>query len=156
MRVGIPQALLYHYYMPLWRELFEALGCEVVFSGDTNKGIVNQGVRVSVPEICVPIKIFNGHIIELEKKEVEYIFVPRMVSVEDGLTFCPKFLGLPDMLRYTFPELKGKLISPDIRDSSADMADMDAWRSDPFLAQFPHWKFRDAIIHAQELSLIHI
>lgn len=150
MRIGIPQALLYYYYMPLWRGLFEALGCEVVFSGNTNKEIVNQGVKVSVPEICVPIKIFNGHVIELSKKNVDYIFVPRMVTVEDGLTFCPKFLGLPDMVRFTFPELAGKVISPDIRDSHDNLADLDAWRSDPFFAKFPHWQLRDAMLTAQE------
>ncbi len=150
MRVGIPQALLYYYYMPLWRGLFEALGHEVVFSSGTNKAIVDQGIKVSVPEICVPIKIFNGHMIDLEKKKVDRFFVPRMVSVEDGLTFCPKFLGLPDMVRFTFPELNGKVISPDIRDSHDDLANLDAWRSDPFFGELSYWRLRDAMALAQD------
>ncbi|MEG1500449.1 MAG: acyl-CoA dehydratase activase-related protein, partial [Clostridiales bacterium] len=64
------------------------------------------------PEICVPIKIYNGHVINLLNQNVDYIFAPRMVSIEKNKTFCPKFLGLPDMLRYTFAGEADKFISP--------------------------------------------
>lgn len=33
------------------------------------------------------------------------LFLPRYVSWQGGLIFCPKFLGLPDMVRYAFESL---------------------------------------------------
>lgn len=113
MKIGIPRALLYYYYFPLWQTFLQELGHEVIVSGQTNKAIVNQGAKTSVPEICVPIKIYNGHILELAEK-TDYIFTPRMISIESKTkkTFCPKFLGLPDMLRYTFPQWQDKFIAP--------------------------------------------
>jgi predicted nucleotide-binding protein (sugar kinase/HSP70/actin superfamily) len=129
MRIGIPRALLYYYYFPLWKTLFEELGHTVVVSDATTKEILDKGIKLSVPEICVPIKIFNGHVIDLIEKEVDYIFIPRMVSIEKGMTFCPKFLGLPDMVKFTFKELEGKMISPKINTSSEKAVDFNNYKS---------------------------
>lgn len=114
MKIGIPRALLYYYYFPLWKRFLEELGHEVVVSSPTNKTTVNEGAKISVPDICVPIKVLNGHVLELLEAEVDYIFTPRMVHIEAGKTFCPKFLGLPDMLRYTFPREEQRFICPQI------------------------------------------
>lgn len=130
MRIGIPRALLYYYYYPLWEKFLTALGHEVVVSPHTNKQIMNEGSKVSVPEICVPIKVFNGHVLELLETS-DYIFAPRMVSVEKNKTFCPKFLALPDMLRYTFPEQEERFICPYI-EGRAD------WSADPLQLQDSH------------------
>lgn len=112
MKIGIPRALLYFYYGPFWKSFFENLGCEVVVSKTTNKAIVNQGVKNSVPEICVPIKIQVGHFLSLAEK-VDFIFIPRMISIRKEQFFCPKFMGLPDMLKHSlkYPE---KVLSCDI------------------------------------------
>lgn len=99
-RVGIPRALSYYAYYPLWKTFFEQLGLEVVISQTTTKGILDSGVKEAVADACVPIKIFHGHILDI-KDRVDYLFVPRLVSVnnEAMVTFCPKFLGLPDMIK---------------------------------------------------------
>lgn len=123
MRVGIPRALLYYYYIPFWRTFFESLGIEVVASDATNKGILNQGVSESVSEICVPIKIFVGHVKSLLKKNVDYIFVPRMVSTYPGEYFCPKFMGLPDLLRHSVKGMEGKMLTVPISTNSDDISD---------------------------------
>ncbi len=99
VKVGIPRALLYYYYYPLWKEFLEALGCEVVVSDYTNKAIVNDGVKHSVDEACLPVKLAFGHIINLAAKGVDYIFLPRLVSVAKREYICPKFLGFPDMVK---------------------------------------------------------
>ncbi|QUH24555.1 acyl-CoA dehydratase activase-related protein [Serpentinicella alkaliphila] len=117
MKIGIPQSLLYAYYFPFWKTYFEELGHEVVVTPMTTKGIIDRGVKASVPEICVPIKIYLGHVITL-LEEVDYIFVPRFVSIRKGQFFCPKFMGLPDMVRYTFKGIEEKLISPMIKTNS--------------------------------------
>jgi predicted nucleotide-binding protein (sugar kinase/HSP70/actin superfamily) len=103
-RIGIPKALLYYYYFPLWNAFFKGLGLEVVVSSSTNKAIVDKGVKHCVDEACLPVKLFFGHVLDI-KDMVDYIFVPRIVSVEQKSYICPKFLGLPDMIRYNVPDL---------------------------------------------------
>jgi len=105
MKVGIPQGLFYHYYYPLWKTFFEDLGVEVVKSGRTNRRILEQGIQAAVDETCLPIKVYYGHVGELCRQKVDYIFVPRLVSVEPKSYICPKFMGIPDMLRASFKEL---------------------------------------------------
>lgn len=113
-RIGIPRALLYYYYYPLWRAFFTNLGMQVVVSPETNKGIMDAGVKATLSEVCLPVKIFFGHVIALADK-VDYLFVPRIIKVEPKAYICPKFMGLPDMLRARLPGL------PPLLDAAVDM-----------------------------------
>ena len=70
---------------------------------------MDDGVREAVTDACIPIKIYHGHVMDLVGK-VDYIFCPRLVSVRKygdfgTETFCPKFLGLPDMVRLCLEDL---------------------------------------------------
>ena len=96
--MGIPRALLYYYYYPLWNEFFTRLGCEVVLSPETNKAILDQGIRSTLSEVCLPVKVYFGHAAYLAGR-VDYLFVPRLSRVEAKAYICPKFMGIPDMLR---------------------------------------------------------
>lgn len=96
--VGIPRALLYYEYFPLWKTFFDTLGVKTLVSPPTNKRILETGLKNSVDEACLPIKLAMGHVIELVGK-VDYIFLPRMVSLAPREYICPKFLGFPDMVR---------------------------------------------------------
>ncbi|HEB12983.1 MAG TPA: hypothetical protein ENI11_04855 [Actinobacteria bacterium] len=112
MKIGYPQALLYYKYFPLWETFFSNLGAEVVLSGQTNKKILSLGALEAENELCLPVKVFYGHLLTLADK-VDAIFVPRIVSVEKNAFTCPKFMGLPDMARsveYAMPPI----ISPTI------------------------------------------
>ncbi|NLA26281.1 MAG: 2-hydroxyglutaryl-CoA dehydratase, partial [Firmicutes bacterium] len=104
MIVGIPQTLSFYSYYPLWKTFLEDLGAEVLLSRPTNREILEWGIRDTVTDACIPIKIFQGHVIDL-KDRVDYLFIPRMVSVDGRATFCPKFLGLPDMVRFSGTDL---------------------------------------------------
>lgn len=104
MIVGIPQTLSFYSYYPLWKNFLEGLGAKVVLSRPTNREIVEWGIRDTVTDACIPIKILHGHVIDL-KDRVDYLFIPRMVSVDGRATFCPKFLGLPDMVRFSGAKL---------------------------------------------------
>ncbi len=104
VKIGIPRALLYYYYYPMWKGFFRALGAEVIVSSKTTKAILDKGVRQCVDEACLPVKLFFGHVLDLKDK-VDYLFLPRMVSVERKAYICPKFLGLPDMVRWNIPDL---------------------------------------------------
>ena len=52
----------------------------------------------------LPIKIFHGHVADLINK-VDAIFVPRIISIAPREYICPKFLGLPDMIRNSISNL---------------------------------------------------
>jgi len=123
LKIGIPRALLYYYYHPLWKTFFEKLGFEVVTSGKTTKELIDKGIKASVPEICVPIKIFNGHVLELLEAGVDYIFIPRMMSTRKGGFYCPKFMGLPDLVRYSIPGAKDKILFPKVTSLTDDISD---------------------------------
>ncbi len=129
VKIGFPRALLYHYYSPLWKKLFEQLGFQVVISDTTHKHLVEKGIKVTVGEICVPIKIFNGHVIDLIEKDVDLIFVPRFMSVEKDFWFCPKFIGLPELVSYTVPGAKAKLLVVEIESKTEDICDFSNYKS---------------------------
>jgi len=97
--VGIPRALSYYTFYPMWREFFKVLGLKVIVSLPTNRKILDDGIRETVNDACIPIKVFHGHVLNLAGR-VDYIFIPRLVSADGKSTFCPKFLGLPDMVRH--------------------------------------------------------
>lgn len=102
--VGVPRTLSYYTYYPLWKTFLEHLGAKVVLSRPTNKEILEWGVWETVNDACIPIKLFHGHVIDL-KDQVDYLFIPRLESADGCATFCPKFLGLPEMVRYSGLEL---------------------------------------------------
>jgi predicted nucleotide-binding protein (sugar kinase/HSP70/actin superfamily) len=115
VKVGIPRGLMYYYYYPLWQEYFTNLGGEVLTSPKTNKAILDMGVKSALDETCLPVKVFYGHVAWLKDK-VDYIFIPRLISVEWKEYICPKFMGLPDMIRANISGL------PAVIDTTLDMS----------------------------------
>ncbi len=99
LRIGIPSALFYYVYYPMWKTFFEELDVQVVTSGNTTRQLLNSGVREALADACVPIKVFFGHVMTLID-QVDYLFIPRIVCLNKKTVYCPKFLGLPDMIRY--------------------------------------------------------
>ena len=65
MVIGIPRALMYHYYYPAWQAFFRELGQVVLLSPETNKEILDQGVKAAVDDICLPFKVYYGHVLSL-------------------------------------------------------------------------------------------
>ncbi len=114
MRIGIPRALLYYQYYPMWRTFFEALGAEVVVSPPTTQAMLTAGASRVVAETCLPVKVFLGHVLSLVGK-CDGIFIPAIRSVKHKVYNCSKFLGLPDMTKAVIPE------SPPILDIEIDI-----------------------------------
>ncbi len=113
VRVGIPCALYYYEFYPFWKTFFNELGVETVTSGQTTKKILNDGVKEALADACVPVKLFFGHTIALRDK-VDFLFIPRVVCMNKRTVYCPKFLGLPDMIRHSLEGL------PEIIDTRLD------------------------------------
>ena len=106
IKVGLPRALLYHKYHVMWESFFENLkGIEVVVSPETNKEIISRGTSLTVDETCLSVKLFMGHVDWLVGK-VDYIFIPRIISVCRGEDLCTKFMGLTESVRNIFPDVK--------------------------------------------------
>jgi predicted nucleotide-binding protein (sugar kinase/HSP70/actin superfamily) len=103
-KAGIPQGLYYHQFFPAWKVFFEEIGAEIVFSGNTTKSILNSGIQTCVDEACLPVKVFHGHVKSLAEK-VDCLIIPRLTSISKGEYICPKFGGLPDMIRHSIPHL---------------------------------------------------
>ncbi|MBD3351459.1 MAG: hypothetical protein GF364_08225 [Candidatus Lokiarchaeota archaeon] len=103
LNVGVPRALYYYKFFPFWHEMLTRMGCDIVLSPPTNKKILEMGATFSSSELCVPVKLYFGHILWLleNKPNLDYIFVPRYVSLNKYHYFCPKFLALPDTVRNT-------------------------------------------------------
>ncbi|WFA09444.1 acyl-CoA dehydratase activase-related protein [Tissierella sp. Yu-01] len=112
IKVGFPRGLYYYDYYPLWKSYFNSLNIEVVSSTKTNKDILNLGIENCVDEACLPIKIFHGHVKYLEDK-VDYIFIPKYVSLHKREYNCPKHLGIAHMVYHSIDNLPS-LITPKI------------------------------------------
>lgn len=116
--IGIPRALLYHHYHLLWESFFDLLEIKTITSPPTNKEILNMGVSLTVDEACLPVKIFFGHCNYL-KENTDYIFLPRMISGKKREYFCPKLMGISDMVNVGIKGLP-EIIAPKIDLSKSD------------------------------------
>ena len=114
IKVGIPRALLYYQYFPMWKTFFNELGAEVVVSNPTTKAMVASGSARVVADTCLPVKVFLGHTIDLVGN-CDCIFIPAIRSVRRYIYNCSKFLGLPDMTRAVIPD------SPPVLDIFVDI-----------------------------------
>nr|MBN2277904.1 CoA activase [candidate division Zixibacteria bacterium] len=94
-RVGIPRVLHFFEYYPYWKAFFETLGYEVVNSDLSNHEIVENALEKFAAETCFPVKMAFGHVENLIKKQVDYIFLPGIIRFTDnkdddyGSYICP-------------------------------------------------------------------
>jgi predicted nucleotide-binding protein (sugar kinase/HSP70/actin superfamily) len=93
-RIGIPRALMFYRYFQLWRTFFEELGWRVT----TSDGLGKKGKIIYFEDSCFPMKLLVTHAVFL-KDEVDYLFIPRLVSLDRTYIMCPKFRSAPDIVR---------------------------------------------------------
>jgi predicted nucleotide-binding protein (sugar kinase/HSP70/actin superfamily) len=106
-RIGICRALHAYHHYAFWHTLFTELGWEVVLSTSTDRPAIEQGVRLSPSELCLPAKAFLGQVARLKDK-VDVLFLPRIVCTRvagDWFFGCPKAIALPDLTRAVFDSL---------------------------------------------------
>jgi len=87
----------------MWKTFIEELGAEVVLSPVTTQDILSAGSSRVVPDTCLPVKVYMGHVLSLVT-ECDYLFIPVIRSEQYQVFNCSKFLGLPDMTRAVIPE----------------------------------------------------
>ncbi len=99
--IGIPKSLLYYKYKDLWINFFKYLDCNIVISPNTNKEILENGIKLSMDESCLAMKIYLGHINYLKDK-CDYIFVPRIECIKKNEKTCTNFSALYDLINTIF------------------------------------------------------
>ncbi len=104
-RVGLPRALIFHDLFPFWQAVIGELGAQPVLSSRTNKRIIHSGAEASVAETCFPVKVALGHVLELLDKDLDYLLLPSVITMEapDETTtdsfVCPYNQSLPYITR---------------------------------------------------------
>ena len=99
MRVGIPRAMGYYYLYPFLRTLLLELGAEPVVSAPTNRTNMERIDVCPTDEPCLAVKLFFSHAYAISMREdIDFLLLPRITRVEKE-SCCPKFIGLPDMVR---------------------------------------------------------
>ncbi|MBW3021945.1 hypothetical protein KY328_03425, partial [Candidatus Woesearchaeota archaeon] len=120
MRIGIPRALMYYEFGKRWEEFFKELGFEVIVSPDTDNEIYNSGIKSSVTDFCLPVKVFIGHVLWLKDK-VDVVFIPRVRSSEEWVFSCPNVIGAVDVIKNSFDV---KVLTLDFRDELKSYVDL--------------------------------
>jgi predicted CoA-substrate-specific enzyme activase len=120
--VGIPLAMYGYDLLPLWRRFFRDCGFRAVTTSDTTRRTVNWGLDRIVAEPCFPIIVAHGHVAELVSQNVDFIWLPNILSGEsDGCDdpnhVCPWGQTLPFVIRQApaFRAWSGRILCPTIR-----------------------------------------
>lgn len=111
MKIGIPRGLLYIRYLEFAKTFAQGLGAEAVVSPETDKSILDAGVRCCVDETCLPMKVFHGHVSWLRDR-CDLILLPRLVGLREKEYICPMFCGLPELVKNDIPGLPPLLDAP--------------------------------------------
>lgn len=98
LKIGIPQAMTYHIYAEFIDSFARALPADIVYSGKTDRSILDKGVKYCPDDACLPVKIMAGHILSLAEK-CDAVAVPRVMTCEYGGLMCPKINGMPELMR---------------------------------------------------------
>jgi predicted nucleotide-binding protein (sugar kinase/HSP70/actin superfamily) len=98
MVIGIPNGLLFYMYGDFARVFFSELGIEIILSPDTDKAILDAGIRSCESEACLPVKLFCGHVAWLCGR-CDAILVPRLMRLTKRQSVCPMFCGLSELAR---------------------------------------------------------
>jgi predicted nucleotide-binding protein (sugar kinase/HSP70/actin superfamily) len=120
LKIGIPRALLYYWYGSIWEQFWHDCGYEVITSPATNHRIMKTGVESALDELCLPMKIFLGHV-RILAPDVDWIMIPHLIKVQRDAFICPKFMGLPDIVRHALPDLHEKLLTVQVGPRQVDM-----------------------------------
>ncbi len=97
MLIGFPRGLFFYDHFPFWNKFIKSLGHEIIISRTTDSTLMNRGINFAVDDICLPVKVYFGHLLDLIDRNVDKVLLPRMISSEDGGYYCPKLFALADI-----------------------------------------------------------
>jgi len=104
-KIGIPLVLNMYENIPFWFTFFDSLGYEIVYSDRSSKAIYELG-QETIPSdtVCYPAKLVHGHIENLLKKEIDFLFYPNIPynfiekDFRDNEYNCPIVAFYPEVI----------------------------------------------------------
>ncbi|HBE40090.1 MAG TPA: hypothetical protein DDW27_02595, partial [Bacteroidales bacterium] len=132
-------------------------------SRESDKALVTQSIETITTELCLPVELMHGHVIDLIEKNVDYIFLPFIVNAKFRgyeKTFncnCPWVQTYPFMVKAA---LKGKideskLLMPTLHFrffESALVKEMTAYFNQKFGISKKH--IREAVYYADNIQTL--
>ncbi len=112
--IGLPMALSTHVLFPLYTKFINELGYNVVLSKPSKLGNTK-----TLAAICYPCELVHGAVLDLINRNVDYIFLPRLIELEilngyiHGYT-CPSTTIIPDIICAAFENFRSKILEPHI------------------------------------------
>jgi len=115
--IGLTRSFLTNLLYPLYVRFFSEAGFQVVLSDAVDP----DGTKRTCSSFCFPAEIAHGMLLNLLRKQPDYIFMPQVSELYVEKTAdrapghqctCIVVHGEPFYLRSAFPELDGKLLSP--------------------------------------------
>ena len=113
--VGIPRVLNIYENYPFWHTFFTDLGYRVELSDKSTRQIYELGIdSITSETACYPAKIVHGHIENLIKKGIKFIFYPsifyenREFEEADNNLNCPVVCGYSEVIKNNVENLKIK------------------------------------------------
>ena len=100
-KIGLPRSIFYYYDKDIIETFLSELKIPYIVSPHTNKKILEDGIKVSVDEMCLSLKIYLGHVFYLKDK-CDYIFVPRICNLGTNDQMCTNFMSLYDIVNNLF------------------------------------------------------
>jgi len=104
-KIGIPLVLNMYENIPFWFTFFDYLGYEIVYSDRSTKAIYELGQDTMPSDtVCYPAKLVHGHIENLIRKDINYIFYPNMPfnfiekDYRDNEFNCPVVAFYPEVI----------------------------------------------------------
>lgn len=115
-KVGIPRSLFYYYYADIWKSFLENLDIPYMISPESNKDIMDRGLKKSESEMCLAFKNYIGHIDYLKDK-CKYILVPRISNFNSSNQTCTNFWASFDIVNNLF---ENEIISYNIDEENGE------------------------------------
>jgi len=105
-RVGISRSFAMNVFFPFFSTLFTKLGFEVVLPDEPDESAKDR----MKSEFCFPVELSHGFAISLLKKNVDFVFIPRIRGTKPPLSdkegvYCPFVQSEPDWLKADLSEL---------------------------------------------------
>ncbi|MDR0433911.1 MAG: 2-hydroxyacyl-CoA dehydratase [Gracilibacteraceae bacterium] len=112
-RVGLPRCLNMYELYPFWFTFFDCLGFQVVLSARSSRKIFELGMEsVASESLCYPAKLANGHVRDLLRRGLKFIFYPclpneiKETEEANNNYNCPVVASYPEALRANIDELR--------------------------------------------------
>lgn len=81
-RVGIARSGLFFDLYPFFAAFFKTLGARVILSEETNEATLSLGKTKLNADMCYPAEVLMGHYGQLAREDLDYIFIPEVVTME--------------------------------------------------------------------------